>query len=193
MEHVIYRKLGKPTVRRNPADELDFLQLYNVPKEPSRFRKASLRGQQRARNNFGGLRVETALVRDTEYRQGPQITGADDVFNLVKELSVSPDEHFFVLLLDARNRVIGIYEAAHGSVTSVEIHPRNVFRAAIVANAVSIIVVHNHPSGDPEISEEDRSLTKRLQHAGEVLGIPLLDHLVIGRGRFESFASIGVF
>lgn len=81
--------------------------------------------------------------------------------------------------LDARNKWIGAEIIAIGSMSGVQVHPREVFRAAIIAGAGSIIIAHNHPSGDLEPSPEDASLTARLAEAGELLGIPLLDHLII--------------
>jgi DNA repair protein RadC len=88
--------------------------------------------------------------------------------------------------------VIGFNLVAIGTLTSALVHPREVFKAAILANAAAIILVHNHPSGDPEPSAEDRALTSRLKEAGEILGIRILDHVVIGDGRFRSLASEGI-
>jgi DNA repair protein RadC len=101
-------------------------------------------------------------------------------------------ESFVCVSIDARNRAIGFDVVAIGTMTGVEVHPREVFRAAILAGAVGICVAHNHPSGDPTPSPEDASLTQRLRDAGRLVGIPVLDHMVIGDGdRFYSFASRG--
>lgn len=98
-------------------------------------------------------------------------------------------EVFLVVLLDARHRIRSIVQVAQGSLTHVEVHPREVFSAAVRASAAAIIVAHNHPSGDPEPSHEDTCLTQRLKSAGDVLGIPLLDHIVIADQGYVSFAD----
>jgi DNA repair protein RadC len=100
-------------------------------------------------------------------------------------------EKFVVLLLNTKNRIIKTEQIAEGSLTSAVVHPREVFAPAVVAHAACILVAHNHPSGDPYPSAEDRSLTHALEEAGNVLGIPLLDHLVIGDGRYYSFKEHG--
>ena len=96
-------------------------------------------------------------------------------------------EEFHTLLLDTKNRVLGLRLISIGSLQASIVHPREVFRPAIRCSAASIIVAHNHPSGDPNPSGEDREITKRLEDCGKLLGIPLLDHLILGRDRFYSF------
>jgi DNA repair protein RadC len=95
-------------------------------------------------------------------------------------------EHFLALLLDTRNRLIRVAPISMGSLDSSIVHPREVFKEAISASAASVIFVHNHPSGDPEPSEDDIELTKRLVEAGKVLGILVLDHVIMGDGTFMS-------
>ena len=90
-------------------------------------------------------------------------------------------------LLDARHHVLAFPEISRGTLSTSLVHPREVFRPAVISGAASIIVVHNHPSGDPTPSKEDEVVTRRLARAGEILGIPLIDHLVIGDGRQVSF------
>lgn len=100
-------------------------------------------------------------------------------------------EVFIVLALDARNRVIAEHEVARGTLTSVDVHPREVFRPLIRSGAAGAIAVHNHPSGDASPSTDDQALCSRLCRAGEMLGIPLLDFVVIGHGTHVSFADSG--
>ena len=101
-------------------------------------------------------------------------------------------EGFWVILLDGRNRVVGINLIALGSLTSALIHPRETYKGAILANAAALILLHNHPSGDPTPSAEDVSLTRRLSEVGELLGIRVLDSIVIGEnGAFRSLAEEG--
>lgn len=96
------------------------------------------------------------------------------------------------MLLDGKNRLAGFNVVSIGSLTASLVHPREVFKAAILANAAAMIVVHNHPSGDPTPSAEDIAITQRLRQAGELLGISLLDHVVIGDDRYVSFADEGI-
>src|SRR5438093_1449540 len=99
-------------------------------------------------------------------------------------------EHFAIILLNQKNRVIGIHTVSVGSLTASIVHPREVFKSAILSNAASIICGHNHPSTDCQPSKEDRAITQRLKEGGALLGINLLDHLVIGAdGRYFSFAD----
>lgn len=100
-------------------------------------------------------------------------------------------EQFLVCCLDAKNVSIGVNIVSIGSLTLSIVHPREVFKPAILLNACAIIAVHNHPSGDPTPSNEDRALTTRLREAGDVLGIKLLDHLILGGDRLYSFADQG--
>jgi len=107
--------------------------------------------------------------------------------NLVmEEMRYHDKEHFKVLLLDVRNRCIAIRPISVGSLTSSVAHPREIFREAIAHSAASVIVAHNHPSGDPAPSAEDRTLTARLVQAGEIIGVKVLDHLIIGDGCWVS-------
>lgn len=100
-------------------------------------------------------------------------------------------EQFLVCCLDAKNTSIGVNIVSIGTLTLSLVHPREVFKPAILLNACAIIAVHNHPSGDPSPSPEDRTLTIRPREAGELLGIRLLDHLILGDDRLYSFADQG--
>ena len=100
-------------------------------------------------------------------------------------------EHFQVLMLDRKNRFMRDERISQGSLDSSVVHPREVFNKAIRESAAAIICVHNHPSGDPQPSPEDRSLTRRLVDAGETIGIPVLDHIIVGRNCYVSFKDEG--
>jgi DNA repair protein RadC len=102
-------------------------------------------------------------------------------------------ELFRVLLLTSRHDVLKIVTVSRGSLSSTIVHPREVFRPAILASAAAIVLVHNHPSGDPEPSGDDLEITQRLARAGEILGIDVLDHIVVARGgRFASLRDRGI-
>jgi DNA repair protein RadC len=125
--------------------------------------------------------------------QRPQISSPDDVVNLVQiEMAVLEQEQLRVVLLDGKHRVQAIRTVYQGSVNLAQVRVAEVYRPAIRGNAVAIVVVHNHPSGDPTPSAADVSLTTELCQAGQLLDIELLDHLVIGRGRHVSLRRLGL-
>lgn len=118
----------------------------------------------------------------------------EDIVALVKNrLKDKKKEYFLALLLDTRGQLIKISEISVGSLDSSIVHPREVFKEAISASAASAIFVHNHPSGDPEPSEDDIKLTERLAQAGEIVGIDVLDHVIIGDKDFSSLKRKGLF
>jgi DNA repair protein RadC len=124
----------------------------------------------------------------------PVIHSPQDVANLLlPELRDVKKEHFKSLLLDTKNRVQKIRTVSIGILDSSLVHPREVFKDAIQASAASIIVAHNHPSGDPTPSAEDKRVTQRLAEAGQILGIELLDHIILGDNRWISLKERGVF
>lgn len=98
----------------------------------------------------------------------------------VLELHEQAEESFYIFTLDTKNKINGIFEVSKGSLNSSIVHPREVFKRALLQNANSIILLHNHPSGDPTPSREDLDITNRLIEAGDLLGIKVLDHIVIG-------------
>ncbi len=99
---------------------------------------------------------------------------------------------FYVLTLNSQSRVVSAQEVTRGILNSSLVHPREVFRLAIAEGAAGIVVVHNHPSGDPTPSADDRAVTRQLVDAGKIIDIPVYDHVVIGNGRFVSFAEAGL-
>lgn len=154
------------------------------------------RGAAEPGTSYGSLRVQVGLIRDKHFDPknlpGP-ITDSEGVYRLVsRALRDDPQESFLVLLLTARNYVTGIYEAHRGSLTGVEVHPADVLRPVLVAGVPSFIVVHNHPSGDAEPSENDATLTRRLSEAAKLVGVSLLDHVIVGADGFTSFADRGM-
>ena len=108
------------------------------------------------------------------------------------DLRFEHKEHFKALLLDTKGRVIHIDEVSIGDLSMAPVHPREVFRGAVKRSAASIILVHNHPSGDPTPSSADRILTERLVSAGKLMGIKVQDHIIIGDGEYYSFAGVGL-
>ena len=126
-------------------------------------------------------RVRVSLVKeaDTPGLASPSISRPADVVSLLTEAANSDREHFLCVHLDARNRVISMDTVSIGSLNASLVHPRECFTAAILCKAASMILAHNHPSGDPTASREDIELSKRMVQAGELLGIEVLDHIII--------------
>ena len=126
------------------------------------------------------LELSKRLEGDAGERQKPMVKSPEDVVKIVKsQLKGKKKEHFLVLCLDTRNRLINCKPVSMGSLDTSIVHPREVFKEAVSSSAASVIFVHNHPSGDPEPSKEDVELTKRLVKAGEIIGIDVLDHIVV--------------
>jgi DNA repair protein RadC len=117
-----------------------------------------------------------------------KIRNAEDVFHYyVDELKDKKKEYFYALFLDTKNKVIAEEEISVGILDASLIHPREVFKSAIKASSNSIILVHNHPSGDCTPSKEDKNVTKILENAGDLLGIRVLDHIIVGSDQYYSF------
>lgn len=136
---------------------------------------------------FQNMRIE--LIREALVRKY-QVWNAWGLYDAIrKEVSRLDRECFWVVPLTGKNHIIGINLVSMGSLTSSTVHPREVFKPAILANAAGVILVYNHPSGDPSPSTEDKEITKRLKDAGNLLGIRVLDHVIIGDDDHFSFAD----
>lgn len=123
---------------------------------------------------------------------GARIQGPADVHaHFFESLRSCEAERFHALLLDGRHRVMGDVLVSQGTLTASLVHPREVFRAAIRRSAAALVLVHNHPSGDPAPSPEDRRVTERLVAAGELLGIRVVDHVVVAERGYHSFSESG--
>lgn len=122
------------------------------------------------------------------------ITSPQDVANLLlAKLSFLEKENFVTLLLTTKNEIISIEDISIGSLNNSIVHPREVFKPAIRRSSAAMILAHNHPSGNPEPSQEDIDVTKRIKKAGKILGIEVLDHLVIGNKDYISLKERGYF
>lgn len=127
-----------------------------------------------------------------EYSDKPtkKITSPYDFFDLFNPLfKEEPNEVFLVVWLSSANRVQGFEITSSGGLNSSVVDPRSVFRAAIVANSANIIIAHNHPSGNPEPSKEDISITKKLVEAGKIIDINIFDHIIFADNKFTSFVE----
>ena len=132
--------------------------------------------------------VRLSIVR--ERADEPYLREAGCVAQLCRAvLGDDPREGFLAVYLDNRHRVLAVHRVSIGTCDGVTVHPREVFGPGLQLGAQAIVVAHNHPSGDPTPSSEDRMATERLRQAGQILGVELLDHVVIGAARYFSFAD----
>lgn len=130
-----------------------------------------------------GRRIASAKPLEKIHLSCPQ----DVADFLMPRLRYAAKEQFVVILLNSKNKVIGTEVVSEGSLSSSIVHPREVYGPAILHHAAAIMVAHNHPSGDPKPSFEDEEVTRMLSRSGKVLGIPMIDHVIIGDGNYYSF------
>lgn len=117
------------------------------------------------------------------------IRSPEDVVTVGREfmrIHEEPEEYMYMICMNTKNKIVGVFEISHGSVNASIVTPREVFQKALLANAVSIILMHNHPSGDSTPSREDIEITKRLVEAGKIVGVEVLDHIIVG----DSYVSL---
>ena len=144
------------------------------------------------------IKAAYELANRVESSSAPEarvpVRAPEDTVKLVQgRLKGKKKEYFLAVLLDTRSQLIKVAEISVGSLDSSIVHPREVFKEAIASSAASVILVHNHPSGDTEASEDDIQVTERLVEAGRVMGIDVLDHIIIGDKRFLSLKREGLF
>ncbi|MFD7520900.1 DNA repair protein RadC [Paenibacillus chitinolyticus] len=148
-------------------------------------------GDAKALQIMAGIELGRRISR-TRTEEITTVRSPFDVFDLLKdELRYLQKEHFVCLFLNTKNHIIGRETLSIGSLNASIVHPREVFRAAIQRSSASIVCVHNHPSGDPTPSPQDIELTHRLTEAGDIIGIEVLDHIVIGDDRYVSLKEHG--
>lgn len=111
---------------------------------------------------------------------------------LMEEMRYYRKEYFKIILLNTKNQIISVEDVSIGSLNSSIVHPREIFNLPVKKSAAAVILIHNHPSGDPTPSREDLEVTKRLVEAGKILGINVLDHIIVGEGKYLSFKEKGL-
>ena len=150
-------------------------------------------GRDKAVTLMAAFALARAMAKDLQ-RESPVLDNPEAIVRLLREQNLVKNvETFQVLLLNTRRRLIRVSEIAHGTLDTLLVHPREVFKAAIAANAAAIVLAHNHPSGDPTPSEADIKVTRDLIRAGQLLKIEVLDHVIIGRAtpdRPKDYASL---
>lgn len=141
---------------------------------------------------FALYSIKLVKAKKVKYEPQGSLTSPSLVAKAARSFYESPDREILsVLLLDTKNRIIGANIISVGTLTESPVHPREVFKPAILANAASVILVHNHPSGDPSPSYEDIQITLRLREAGKLLGIQVLDHIILGEENYASLLESG--
>ncbi len=144
------------------------------------------------RINFYTLKM---VKEDSVLYEVPVIKSPAEVYQVAHQLLAlheKPQEHFCILCLNTKNKIVGVHTISIGCLNATIVHPREVFKAALLNNASGIICLHNHPSGDPEPSREDIKITKQLVEAGEIIGITVLDHVIIGEQGYISMKEKGL-
>jgi DNA repair protein RadC len=132
-------------------------------------------------------------IGNRKWEAGQPLRSSEDVFRHFRDnLAKEKRELFYVVLLNNKNRKIREVKISEGSLTASLVHPREVYNPVIRESAAAVIFVHNHPSGDPAPSQEDIEITRRLKEVGEVMGVRVLDHVVIGVERYYSFSDSGL-
>jgi DNA repair protein RadC len=148
-------------------------------------------GRARAAQVFAALEI-AKRYGEREFSPGQAFRGSFDVYAHYRErLAGERRECFYAVLLDNKNRKIKDVAVSQGSLTASIVHPRDVFTSVVREAAAAVIFVHNHPSGDPTPSQEDIEVTRRLREVGDLVGVRVLDHIVVGRGRYVSFVDDG--
>jgi len=144
------------------------------------------------------LRIIRPVFEDIAVNEGSEkyfrsnsIKNSRDIYELFSYLSRETKEHFIAIHLDTKNKIICIDTISIGSLVSSIVHPREVFKSVLLSSAASIAIVHNHPSGTPEPSTDDINITRKLREAGNFLGIPVIDHVIIGNGSYISLLEKG--
>ena len=138
---------------------------------------------------------ETFTVKDevADYlKTGTRFTAPSQVYETFSFLMHETKEMFMTLHLDGKNRIMAMDLVSIGSLNQSIVHPREVFKTACLSNAAALILIHQHPSGDPSPSSEDIAITRRLKEAGEIMGIKVLDHIIVGDGEYLSFVERGL-
>lgn len=130
--------------------------------------------------------LRLALIRERSI-ETVAITTPRDIYHYAEPLKHMPEEHFVSFHLDTRNHIVGYHLVSHGTVSASLVHPREVFKAALLSNSTTIIAAHNHPGGSLTPSDEDIETTKQLIKAGRILGVQLLDHIIVS---FKGIVSI---
>ena len=140
-------------------------------------------------------RIVLVKEKVAKYELPKRIGCPEDVYRaitVITSVEEEAQEVFGVLILNTKFKIVAVHEISRGTLNASIVHPREVFKPAILHNAAAIICFHNHPSGDPEPSKEDIKITNRLIEAGKIMGIEILDHIIVGDDRYTSLKERGI-
>lgn len=170
-------EVARSVLKRYPKDEL-------IKVDYEELKKLRGVGPTRAAQLVAGFELAKRMLIEPEEKV---IQTPEDVYKFVPEIRKARKEHFIAIYLNTRNVVIRKETISIGTLNANLVHPREVFQPAVEESAANVILVHNHPSGDPEPSEDDLEITKRLIESGKILGIEITDHIIVTNNRFFSF------
>lgn len=136
--------------------------------------------------------LRLALIRETEVAP-EKISTPKDIEIFVEPLKLASEEYFLAFHLDARLHIIGFHEVSHGNLNSSLVHPREVYKAALLSNAYAVILAHNHPAGSLTPSQEDLDVTSQLVSAGKLLGVQVLDHIIVSHKGIASIREMNSY
>jgi DNA repair protein RadC len=143
-------------------------------------------------DDFPGTKYRVNLIKESsESSEWTPLSNPQDVFDYIKPLQDKDREYFVAIFLNTKNVPMGVNLVSIGDLSRSTVHPRESFKAAILASAGSIVFAHNHPSGSLDPSDADIAITKRLKDAGDLLGIPVHDHIIVGNDGYYSFRDSG--
>ncbi|PIP40295.1 MAG: DNA repair protein RadC [Desulfobacterales bacterium CG23_combo_of_CG06-09_8_20_14_all_51_8] len=143
-------------------------------------------------DDFPGTKYRVNLIRESDDSyEWPPLSNPKTVFDFIKPLEDKDREYFVAIFLNAKNVPLGVHLVSIGDLTASTVHPRESFKAAILASACSVVFAHNHPSGNPDPSGADIKITQKLKEAGDLLGITVFDHIIVGRDCYHSFRESG--
>jgi len=139
---------------------------------------------------YRGFQVKTLLIREHEEKYNPFLMqNGQSVYDMFKPLEKLDHERFYTVVIDGANQVVAVHLSFQGTLNQSLVHPREIFKVALLCSGAGVILVHNHPSGKTEPSKEDFVLTQRLKEAGRIMGIEVLDHVIIGHDDYFSFSK----
>ena len=147
-------------------------------------------------NTFTTFSLKVVKEKTMRYEINKKVTKPEIAYEIATEilgLDEQPEESMWLMTLDVKANITGLFEVSKGTLNSSLVHPREIFKRAMLQNAANIIIMHNHPSGDPTPSKDDIEITRRVYEAGKILGIELYDHIIIGDGVFISLKEKNLF
>lgn len=180
---------GQPTAWQSLLDAHGGLSRLADGRASYAAREAGLSPKQARR--FAALVNVVRKASAEPLQPGSHLNGSGDVYAHFRGLASELVETFHAVLLDQKHHVLRTVEISRGTLTASLVHPREVYRPAILEAAAAVLFVHKHPSGDPTPSAEDLAITRRLREVGELIGVRVLDHVIVGRGRYVSFVDDG--